>query len=130
MLIQQKQLSPNVDIVGMVDREKLNDYYNSANVMLVTSYPEEGGPVAVLESLAVGTPVIAAPVGFIPEIAQSARALLTVVHPDAESFTQALHLVLQQQSRTVKPVVVQPWTWDDVVKTVRLVYQQHWQAKS
>ena len=50
------------DFVGRVDQEDLPLYYNAADVCVVPSYYESFG-LAALESMACGTPVVAARVG-------------------------------------------------------------------
>lgn len=47
----------NVRFLGIIDREKMNDIYNIADVMFLPSY-QELFPMSVLETLALGTPVL------------------------------------------------------------------------
>lgn len=47
----------NVKFLGIIDREKMNDVYNIADVMFLPSY-QELFPMSVLETLALGTPVL------------------------------------------------------------------------
>ncbi|MFU8794850.1 MAG: glycosyltransferase [Dethiobacteria bacterium] len=59
---------------GSIDHNRLPLYYSAANVTVISSAYESFGMVA-LESPACGTPVVAGPVGIIPE-------LLDPDHPD------------------------------------------------
>lgn len=52
---------------GLVDHDQLPLYYNAATVTVIPSHYESFGLVA-LESIACGTPVVAGPVGVIPEL--------------------------------------------------------------
>lgn len=63
-------LSGKVHFAGVVEHELLPLYYNSADVTVVPSYYESFGLVA-MESIACGTPVVAAPVGVLPELISS-----------------------------------------------------------
>jgi len=60
-------LEGKVYFTGIVEHEKLPFYYNAADVTVLTSHYESFGLVA-LESIACGTPVVASPVGIIPEL--------------------------------------------------------------
>jgi D-inositol-3-phosphate glycosyltransferase len=57
----------NVDFAGRVPQEDLSAHYAAADVLVIPSYYESFGLV-VLEALACGTPVLAAPVGVVEEL--------------------------------------------------------------
>jgi glycosyltransferase involved in cell wall biosynthesis len=66
-LAEEKGLSRNVRFLGWVrGREKL-EAFKRAHVFVLPSY-HEGLPNAVLEALAAGLPIVATPVGAVPEI--------------------------------------------------------------
>lgn len=52
-----KKLPDNVKFLGMVDREKMNEIYNMANVMFLPSF-EELFPMTILESMNCGIPIL------------------------------------------------------------------------
>lgn len=58
-LIQEKKLGSNIELLGYIDNPL--GYVKNAKVFLLTSR-WEGTPMAVLESLALGTPVVGTPV--------------------------------------------------------------------
>jgi D-inositol-3-phosphate glycosyltransferase len=60
-------IAGKITFQGLVEHEQLPLYYNAADVTAVTSHYESFGLTA-LESIACGTPVIAGPVGIIPEL--------------------------------------------------------------
>jgi len=66
-LSQKLHVQDSVTFVGAVSQEELPCYYSAAHVCVVPSYYESFGLVA-LESLACGTPVVAAEVGGIESV--------------------------------------------------------------
>lgn len=51
------ELPCNVHFLGLIDRDKMNDLYNVANVMFLPSY-EELFPMCILEAMCVNIPVL------------------------------------------------------------------------
>lgn len=60
-------LSDFVEFVGWIPHKELASYLNKLKLIVLPSYTE-GLPNIVLESMACGTPVLATPVGAIPDI--------------------------------------------------------------
>lgn len=95
---------------------------NAADVLLLPSY-HEGSPNVVKEAMALGLPVVAAPVGDCNE-------LLRNVHPSAvaerteEAFTEATARVLVAQSRSNGRAVIEgSLTLEAVAQRVIAVYE-------
>ena len=78
-----------VEFTGVVDHHKMPFYYNEAAITVLPSHYESFGLVA-LESIACGTPVVAGPVGIIPELfaAPGCSSLVCLV-PDRSPETWA-----------------------------------------
>lgn len=57
----------NVTVVGRIPPERMPHYYTRADIVVLPSLTE-GLPLVLIESLLSGTPVIASPVGDIPDI--------------------------------------------------------------
>jgi glycosyltransferase involved in cell wall biosynthesis len=65
--INDLDLAGNVDIVGQVRNEDLPNYYNQFKLLVIPS-TSEGLPNVMLEAISCHTPVLATPVGAIPDI--------------------------------------------------------------
>jgi len=65
-LCREKKIEKNVFILGWLDRSKLMEALKNASIFLLPSY-NEGLPVAMIEAMASGLPVISTRAGGIPE---------------------------------------------------------------
>ena len=81
------------DFVGRVDQEELPFYYNAADVCVVPSYYESFG-LAALESMACGTPVVAARVGGLSTIVQHGRTGYLKSWRCPEGFANSLEMIV------------------------------------
>ncbi|MGC8988357.1 glycosyltransferase family 4 protein [Infirmifilum sp.] len=66
-LVKAYGLEGEVELLGWVPREELVRHYNRMKLLVLPSLTE-GLPNVVLEAMACGTPVLATPVGAIPDI--------------------------------------------------------------
>ena len=66
-IVDENNLSKNVEIVDEVDRECLISFYENASVLIVSSR-DEGGPRVELEALYLEIPVISTDVGHMSQI--------------------------------------------------------------
>ena len=72
----------NINFLGKIENDRLPRYYSAADVLIVPSVHEEGFGRVLLESLACGTPVIAANRGAIPEAVDSTVGELFTITPE------------------------------------------------
>ena len=72
----------NINFLGKIENNRLPLYYSAANILIVPSVHEEGFGRVLLESLACGTPVIAANRGAIPEAIDSTVGELFIITPE------------------------------------------------
>lgn len=65
--LQQEDLNSKVNLAGYVPHNKISKYLNELRLLILPSHTE-GLPMIILEAMACGTPVLATPVGAIPDI--------------------------------------------------------------
>lgn len=88
-LIKDLGITDLVEIRDQVSQEKLVNLYSSALVTVLPS-SSEGFALAVVESMALGTPVIATPVGVVPEAINAAKAGIMIPINDSKSLATAI----------------------------------------
>lgn len=90
---------PNVTVHGELDRKHLGSVLGASHVLVCAS-EHEGFPLAVAEAMARGLPVVATPVGALPEMIEDGQGgRLCPADPDA--LVRALHEVLDDEDRRV-----------------------------
>jgi glycosyltransferase involved in cell wall biosynthesis len=81
---------PNVEFLGFRMGEELQELYHGATAVLLPSRVHENFPLAVLEAMAAGKPVIASNVGGIPEIVRDRVNGILVNPTDLHSWVEAI----------------------------------------
>jgi len=66
-VIKRNDLEKNVMFLGKISKKELLECYSEASIVVLTSL-EESFSLTIAEAMATGTPVIASPVGVVPEI--------------------------------------------------------------
>ncbi len=128
--IKQSGLMDRVFLVGQVPNDELIYWYNAADIFFLGS-SREGWPNVISEALACGTPVIATPVGDVPDIIK-AQFLGHLVEREPQAIAKALVNGFKQKWNREKIWKDgQKRTWDivayevlDIFKTVISKYPQ------
>jgi glycosyltransferase involved in cell wall biosynthesis len=86
---------PWCDYRGFADRESLKTLLGSASVLALPSL-EDNCPMAVLEAMAAGVPVVAAKVGGVPDLVQDGESGLLFEPEDAVGMSRMIERCLEQ----------------------------------
>ena len=89
-LASELGIEAHVRFLGNVPQARLHEYYNAADVLMLAS-SREGMPNVVLESLACGTPVVAAPFAGAEELISAPEAGEIAKSRTAEGMLAAWH---------------------------------------
>ncbi|GCL36198.1 group 1 glycosyl transferase [Sphaerospermopsis reniformis] len=119
-------LENNVKFLGFLPDEQLPIAYQAANLTVMPSQSFEGFGLAIVESLACGTPVLCTPVGGMPEILQGfAPDLITdsiTVDSIADKLEQAmLRKIILPSREECRNYAVQNYDWNHISQQVRQV---------
>lgn len=93
--IQLKKIEKNTIIAGQMDQHKLAKYYQSSDVLLLTSN-YEGMPMCILEALGCGLPVVTTDVGEVRRVVRNGFSGEVVPSFKPEDIAKALELVFER----------------------------------
>jgi teichuronic acid biosynthesis glycosyltransferase TuaC len=117
-------ITSRVRFLGNVPHAQLCDYYNAADVMVLAS-SHEGMPNVVLESLACGTPVVAAPFDGVTELLSAPEAGEIAAQRSAEAIAAAwLRLQNRSPERAATRRFAELLGWQPVVEAQHALYAQ------
>ena len=121
-LISALGLDDEVRLVGAVPHKDLHRWYSAADLSCLTS-SREGWPNVLLESLACGTPVVAAKTWGVPEVITSDQIGLLAERTE-EAIAEAMLLALGKQWRIESLVgYAKKHTWEHTALGVLCVFQ-------
>lgn len=116
-----------VEFPGAIHHERLADYYNAADVVVIPSFYESFGLVA-LEAMASGVPVVASRVGGLTSTVADGRSGYLVPWRCPEPFAEKIDLLLSndelRRALGVSGVEsVQRYSWQKVASTLLSIYE-------
>jgi glycosyltransferase involved in cell wall biosynthesis len=123
-LAERLGVSDRVRFLGTIPQARLCEYYNAADAMVLAS-SREGMPNVVLESLACGTPVIAAPFDGVTELLDVPEAGEIASERSAEAIAAAwLRLRDRAPTRAATRRVAERLGWQPVVEAQCALYER------
>lgn len=96
--VEELRLSALVTFRGALPRDEALTVLAATDMMLLPSL-WEGFPHTALEALAIGVPVIAHPVGGVPEIVEHGRSGFLLDRPDPASWAEAVRTLAREPER-------------------------------
>ena len=93
-LSEQLHLSEQVTFLGWLSPQKRDQLLAHADIFILPSY-NEGLPVAILEAMAWGLPIITTPIGGIPEVIIPNQNGLLVEPGNVQQLSKAIQLLIE-----------------------------------
>jgi glycosyltransferase involved in cell wall biosynthesis len=90
-----------ITYLGAMDQAELVEWYQRTSIFILPSFGE-GFPVTILEALACETPVIATPVGGIPEIVQNQENGILVPPNNPLKLAEAIQYLIDNKAVRVR----------------------------
>ncbi len=119
-------LEDNVNFLGFLPDELLPVAYQAADLSIMPSQSFEGFGLAIVESLACGTPVICTPVGGMPEILEPFSPDLITESIEVSAIAKKLEQVFlgeitKPSRKECREYAVNNFDWDKIAQQVRKV---------
>jgi teichuronic acid biosynthesis glycosyltransferase TuaC len=112
-LISALRLKERVQLLGLIEHERLAAYYGAADALILAS-DREGWANVLLESMACGTPVIATKIGGNPEVVADPAAGILIEQRTPEAISAAMHKLLAAKPyRHATRYYAEKFSWDD-----------------
>jgi glycosyltransferase involved in cell wall biosynthesis len=120
-------LNGHVELLGFVSEENLVRAYQASDVTVLPTQSLEGFGTIISESLACGTPVIATPVGGMPEVLSPLGLNLIMNAATPAAIAERMRAVIRRtlqlpDDQTCRAYAVKNFDWDVVVKKIRSVF--------
>lgn len=127
-LRDESGLQDLVTFLGKRDQDTLPYYYSAAEIVVVPSFYESFGMVA-LEAMACGTPVVASQVGGLAFLVQDGMTGYSVPVDDPQSLADRLVTLLKderlrQQMGQHAVEIAQKYAWQIIAQRLLAVYQE------
>lgn len=118
-----------ITYLGSLDQAEIVKWYQKASVFVLPSF-WEAFPVVILEALACATPVIATPVGGVPEVIQSFENGILVPLNNPLKLAEAIQYLLDNKDarirlgRAGRKLIVKHFSLDVVVSELYNIYKK------
>jgi glycosyltransferase involved in cell wall biosynthesis len=96
VLIESLNLAQHIKILDWVNEQQRDDLLKQSDVFILPSY-NEGLPMAILEAMSWGLPIITTPVGGIPELVIPHHNGLLVEPGEIKQLSQAIQSLIQNE---------------------------------
>lgn len=101
-LIDENRLNDRVKLLGFLNSEQMKEYIRRCKFIIVPSIWYENCPYSILETLAIGKPVIGANIAGIPELVKDNVNGFTYEYDNVEQLTQKIKDLFDNKSLTRK----------------------------
>lgn len=128
--LDENGLNDKVNLAGWIPHDKLPDYLGQLRLIVLPSH-SEGLPNIMLEAIACGTPVLATPVGAIPDIIKDGEAGFIMKNNSPECIAKKIISVLNHPNldtiiRNARALVEREFTYEAAVERYWKIMESIW----
>jgi glycosyltransferase involved in cell wall biosynthesis len=125
--LDEKNLNDKVKLTGWIPHDALPDYLNELKLVVLPSYTE-GLPNILLEAMACGTPVLATPVGAIPDVIKDGKTGFILENNSPECIAKNILNVLTYPNldkivKSTRELVEKEFTYKAAVERYREILE-------
>jgi glycosyltransferase involved in cell wall biosynthesis len=126
---ENKKGKNQVEYASILPLKEAIKFYQKATAFILPSY-WEAFPMTLLEALACGTPVIATPVGGIPEIIKNHETGILVPPGDSIRLAEAINYLLENEdvrlkmAREGRKLVIEQYSLENACNKLCSIYKQ------
>jgi glycosyltransferase involved in cell wall biosynthesis len=122
---QAMNCGEKIALTGFVPHKEVSHYLNRLKLLVLPS-SEEGLPTVVLESMGCGTPVVASPIGAVPEVVRHFETGFLLADNSPDSIAQAILIALASPeladiSANARALIEKKYTFDVAVERYRRI---------
>lgn len=123
--LDEENLDSKARFVGWIPHDELPKYLNNLKLLILPSYTE-GLPNIILEAMACGTPVLATPVGGIPDVIKDGETGFIMENNSPECIARNViralsHPDLGKIAKNARALVEKEYTYEKAVERYREV---------
>lgn len=125
--LDEENLNDRVKLTGWIPHDELPDYLNKLKLIVIPSYTE-AGPIIAIEAIACGTPVLATPVGSIPDIIKDGETGFILENNSPECIVKNVlraleHPNLDEIVENARELVEKEFTYEAAVDRYRKILE-------
>ena len=125
--LNKHNLGNKVSLLGWVPHDEMPKHINQLKLLVLPSYTE-GLPNVVLEAIACGTPVLATPVGSIPDLIRDGKTGFILEDNSPEKIASGIlrvlgHPKLNEIAGNARQLVEQNYTFEAAVEGYRNILE-------
>jgi glycosyltransferase involved in cell wall biosynthesis len=126
---ENKKGKHRIEYFGPMEQKEIVEWYQKATIFILPSFGE-GFPVTILEALSCETPVIATPVGGVPEIIKNHETGILIPPGDAIRLAEAIDYLLENEdvrlkmAREGRKLVEEQYSLENTRKKLCAIYKQ------
>lgn len=129
LLVTRYELQNRVSFLGHIEHSEMMKYFEKADIFIRPSLSEGLGS-AFLEAMAAGVPVIATPVGGIPDFLRDGETGLFCEIRNPKSIAEKVKLLLENETlrnkiiANAKEMVVENYDWNLIAEKMKSILNQ------